>query len=399
MYMQPKKFHITDFPQKLFILLKKDFREKLIDLSIENVGGKRKLGEYLKIKKLHTINRWRKASIDRGNGWVTPQFMPLSRLLILQKLVSKQISIKDIEKNIESIKARGPGNLIKNPNLPLVEDERIVRIIVHLIGDGFAKSANTQFYRNTDENLRREFIDDLGVFGGVEIKEKDTFVFFPICITHILKKIYNVDFMSKTARVPEFIFQAPESLVSSAIRAFADDEGCVSDRGMTLYSSNKSLLEDFKKLIKDTFPSLKITTEYSREGHNTIEHSFVINQKSLEDFNRLIGTSHSKKKEDILFYLHKQERDWNHRYKWKTKILILKSLLESPKTTKKLAKELLMNLSMISSHINGYKKRGKHVVGLKEKGYIDLVGKYKNERIWKLTEDGRKFLIKNELVN
>jgi len=397
--MQPRVFHITDFPQRLSILLKKDFREKFIDLCIENTGGKRKLGEYLGIKKLHTINRWRKASCDRGNGWVTPQFMPLSRLLILQKLVSDEISIEDIEKNIEAIKARGPGNLIKNPNLPLVEDERIVRIIVHLIGDGFAKSTNTQFYRNTDENLKKEFMEDLEVFGQVEAREKDTFVFFPICITHILKKIYNVDFMSKSSRIPKFIFQAPESFISSAIRAFADDEGCVSDNGITLYSCNKPLLDDFKKLIKENFPTFTIVTEYSRERHNTVEHSFIINQKSLGDFNRLIGSSHSRKREDISFYLHKRKRNWNHRYRGKTKILILKSLLDSPKTTKKLAKELTVNLSMISNHINGYKKRGKRVAGLMEKGYINLVGKYKSERIWELTEEGRKFLIKNNLVN
>ncbi|MBL7170304.1 MAG: ArsR family transcriptional regulator [Candidatus Aenigmarchaeota archaeon] len=397
--MQPRVFHITDFPEKLSILLKKDFRENFIDFCIEKAGGKGKLGEYLGIKKLHTINRWRKASVDRGNGWATPQFMPLSRLLILQRLVSKQISIEDIEKNIEAIKARGPGNLIKNPNLPLVEDERIVRIIVHLIGDGFAKSTNTQFYRNTDENLKKEFMKDLEVFGQVEAREKDTFVFFPICITHILKKIYNVDFMSKTARIPKFLFQSPESFISSAIRAFADDEGCVSDNGLTLYSCNKPLLDDFKKLIKENFPTFAIVTEYSRERPNTTEHSFTINQKSLVEFNRLIGFSHLKKKEDVEFYLRKRKRNWNHRNKWETKNLILKSLLESPKTTKKLAKELMVSLSMISNHINGYKKRGKHVVGLMEKEYINLVGKYKSERIWELTEEGRKFLINNDLVS
>jgi hypothetical protein len=389
--MQPRRFHITEFPEKLSILLEDKFRKDFINSCLEATGSRVKLARSLGIKKLDTINRWKNGFCRRGRGWITPQLIPLSKLLALQRLVADEFTIVDIEKHVVKYKASGPGNSVKNPNLPLQEDERLIKILVHLIGDGYGSNRGTQFYRNTNSELRRQFITDLKVFGDVEYAEKGTFVFFPICITNILKKIYKINFSTKKARLPKVLWELPKNFASAALRAFVDDESHIRSR-VTLYSSNRELLEDIRSLINHHFPRIAVSRIEQRNRPKTVEFSFCVYPNSLDLFAEKIGFDHSEKRNDLEFYLTKQKRGWNNRGANKTKILILKSLLEGEKTSKVISKELLVDPRTVTYHIRGYNKRGKRVRGLEELELVKNVNNKRNYFIWKITKKGIRYL-------
>jgi len=127
--MTLKKYHLNNFPvNQIFIILKKEFRERFFRDLYNEIGGLVFLSKQIKRVKYGEIRKWKTG--DRS--------IPLWALLSLNKfLKSRRFSMKELENNIIGYKVKSSRKIIYNPKLPLIEDERLVRIVTHIICDGY----------------------------------------------------------------------------------------------------------------------------------------------------------------------------------------------------------------------------------------------------------------------
>ncbi len=381
-----QKIHLKDFPEdKIVVFLEDEFREELIDNAIKSFSRKR-LAEHLNIRKLDTITRWKKAKIKRSKNWITPQGIPLNKLKTLLKLLN--VDLNNIEKYVTAYKSRGKSLLIKNPNLPVKESPKLFRIIAHMMGDGSAEESNVNYFKNFDKLLLNEFMNDVrNVFGNVELSLNKDNIVFPISIRHILSKVYNINFGTFNADIPKRLFELPPKYAGAFIQGFFDDEGSVDSSCIRFYSYNKNLLEGIRNLLITKFPEIGSTASIKSKNKQTgVEYCFSVNAKGLENFYKMIGCTHSSKKERLKFYMDRKNKNWNHRDKGNTKSMIIDSLSNNTKTAYELAKELMVSRGTIRDHLFGYNdKRKRNAKGLIELGLIEIkgIGKY-NARLFGL---------------
>ncbi len=163
--MQPRIIHIQDLPiDKIYIDLNDEFRIEIIDKAKRKLNGTSKLAIYFKTKKFN-IHEWKKG-ISFWKGKKTRRFLPLSQFIKISQLLNDE---DGLEKNIVAIRGPGNGRVIKT-KFPWKEDERIIRIVSHIIGDGYGSNFRTgglPYYRNTSKVLREQFKKDLKFFGNV----------------------------------------------------------------------------------------------------------------------------------------------------------------------------------------------------------------------------------------
>lgn len=400
--------HLHDFPEdKIVVFLEDNYRKELINKA-EYVIRKRNLMSLLKIRKLETIDRWKKAEVNRGKGWVTSQGIPLDKLKKISKLLianhQQKFNFLNIEKHVTAYKSRGKSLVIKKPNLPIKESPQLFRVITHMIGDGSANEGNVNYFKNTDKEVYGEFARDLrAVFGNVQLSFNKDNIVFPITIRHILSKFYKVDFGTFTARLPKRVFDLPKQFAAAVTQAFLDDEGYVGPTVIRFYSFNEKLIQDVKTLLVKKFPEINAVSKVqcrnkvSVNGKRGVEYCFSINSEGVEKFYNLIGVTHLSKKKKIEFFIKRKYRKWNHRSKQTTKILILKSLIKRPKTTYELAEDTLICKNRILTHLNGYwEKRKKNVKGLVQSGFVKKAGIGRHGSfIWQITKKGVLNLIQN----
>lgn len=282
-----RKFHLFDLPKdKVYVLLSDNFRRELFTLASKIAGSQNKLAKKLDITR-QTVARWSKGSVC----------MPLWAIERILQLIpaNQRFTIKLLERNIVKYQARG-GAPIQNPNLPLIEDERLLRIFFHLAGDGYAGryACAAPFYYNMNPNLRKEFINDLKVFGDMSVKfeEGGIRIRFPMIIGYLMKHIYRTSFLSHETRVPEEFRNLERDIIAQGVRALADDEGTVYPYRIRISSANKPFLEDVFKLLKGKFPELSEQADIRKGGG--IYH-IIIHSGGMRLFAQLIGFMHPQK--------------------------------------------------------------------------------------------------------
>lgn len=374
-----REFHLEDLPSpKFYVFLKERFRKQLLKDKnrVLQITGKTE----------STLERWRSGKCDRGRAmgkWQKgDQFVPLVDSMKVCK--KSGIRVETLEKNIVAYKAPGAGSKIRNSILPLKERPELIGLLTHIICDGSGLPNNTNYYKNFNAPLLDEFERNLKVcFGDVETTRKENLIIFPKVITYALSHIYKITFGTFDARLPKDLWHLPKKFAAAAIRAFADDEASIGHSGIRFYSANKNLLNDLKSLIQYHFPDIKLSAIYVRQRKNTIEHSFAISPLSFNEFHRAIGFTHHVKKADLEFYINKENRNWDHRPKGKTKEMILQELSKKEKSTKEMAKKLFITPKLITYHLSGYDKRGKRIKGLEEIGYVSRRRRGK-EILWKI---------------
>jgi len=135
------------------------------------------------------------------------------------------------------------------------------------------------------------------MFGNVKIKMKFdhgiTCIYFPKVIANILSNILNVKFTHPN-NLPKRIFQAAEECKAAAIRAFADDEGCIS-HAFYITQKSKNVLIKLKKLLEQI--NIK-TGKISKTTEGA--HRFVILKESYENYLKRIGFTDNKKLEKLI---------------------------------------------------------------------------------------------------
>ena len=144
------------------------------------------------------------------------------------------------------------------------------------------------------ELLRKEFINDLKVFGDtpVNLQEKGVRIRFPMIIGYLMKHIYHTSFLSHEVRVPKEFWDIDHSVIAQGIKALADDEGTVYPYRIRISSSNKSFLEDVFGLLKEKFPELSEHVDI-REGGGI--YHIIIHSGGMKLFAQTIGFTHPQK--------------------------------------------------------------------------------------------------------
>ena len=391
-------FHLIDLPENLvFIYLEDSFRENFLKTLKEIFGTYRKLGKFVNYTDAGIIETFR----------VKNRFTKLSTIIKLANFLSErgyhEFDLNNVEKKVVAYRGIGTSLIIKNPNFSLREDERMVRIFFHLLGDGYGGKYGfaKPFYRNYTRELLDEFEEDLKVFGEVPHIKRETIVEIPSVIGYIFEYIYKVNFESHKSFIPPVIFRLSSKLVAQGIKAFADDEASVEDCRIRFHSSNKRLLSGIRNLIIKKFPEFsgKIgeirRDETCLRGKKFIKYSFTIFSKGLKLYYSLIGFSHLKKLESLKRIIERRERTWERRDNNITKLLILQSLKKESKTVKEISKEVGITDSVVRQHFEGNKSSG--VLSLSKMNFAKNSGFTKTKaKIWSIIDEGLKFFKKNE---
>jgi hypothetical protein len=261
--MRIKYYHIEDFPRdKIRILLDKEFKKEFWKVLKSVIGSDEKIAKIVKYPR-SVITKMRLGKNSRGTTYFMPLWMVIKFSKILVKKGYKQFSLRNIEKHIIAYKTNSASSIITNPNLPLPEDERLIRIFTHLVGDGYGggiyenskkqKHYESPNYTNINKELANEFIEDLKVFGDAPYNKKEKWncfkIILPWSIKYILEHIYKVKISASKGRFPRRFFNLPKKLIYQIIKAFCDDEGTIQDNGISVSSFNKRQLEDLRKFM------------------------------------------------------------------------------------------------------------------------------------------------------
>lgn len=374
--MNIRKYHINELPQdRIFVYLEKEFHKKLFS-KIGLFRFKRFSQEFFDNKlNPSTFQNWRKRKINLKDR-IKYCFIPLWFIVKLSTILP-EFSIEEFEKNIIAMKGPSTSTIIYNPNLPLLEDKRLIKIIAHMLGDGHVagafgsklpKGTTHSEYRNYYPGLLDSCEKDLQVFGTIKLsKDYDHgHLIIPNVVGYILRHIYKIRFDCHNSRVPKRLFDLPKELIASFLRSFADDEGHVYDSNIEYYSTNKELLQGILYLMNKHFPEIKTsnikTNTNKRKPHHHIKYLFTIYSESQESYLKLIGFDHTKKREDLIFNLNRRKNKYNRNPKEK----ILNLLKEKNLTAKQISRLLSVSHVTALFHLNELKKLGKAQILRKE---------------------------------
>lgn len=372
--MDYREFHIWDFPEdKISVTLRDEFRLAFFKaLKIE-------VGSILKLSKFFKYNPGSFSEWKLGNRYIL-----LSMLLEMSDFLVKKdynnFNKYEIEKNIISLKSIGMfnRNTIINPSLPLREDEYLIKILGHLLADGYEgeiiNNCNKRgSYCNSNKQLIEDFIKSLKTFGEVPIKinerkdKNSIIVFFPSVISYIIKKVYNINTLkTKFSRVPKSVFQLNSSLKKAFLSAIIDDEFTIYDSYIKVVMANKSLVLDLKKLFYDLGFKNAVFYETKR-GYFYLQ---------ISDIKKIANTFTLQKLENIEKLKYAVFRTKTKRKHGEIKNNILNLLSIKHFSIKELSQRLGVH----------YGTMRRHFAQLKTKNLISVINVKSNTRYWGLME-------------
>lgn len=388
-----KKFTLFDFPKdRVYIFLEKTFREKFFNEAIKIMGSQSALARELKVSST-MIGKWY-AGKNRSQQKLCEQAIPLWVIIQIHNLInSPKFSVNKIQRAVIKYRAKGGWSVVK-PNLPLTEDERLIRIFFHLAGDGFAghfKGSEVNYF-NKNREVMKEFIRDLSVFGKVKssLKEGGYRLVFPKVIGHILQHFYQTNFKSEEVKLPSHFLKIKRETILQGIKALMDDEGHVECNRIRVGLKNKSFLEKIKQLLQ----AKTSIGDYIQVNQSQRIPTLQIASRGMKWYEKYIGFTHSQKRNDLNFYL-KIKRN-KRGLIGSTKIKILQSLFNREKTIKEISRDIKISPQVILFHIKGGRTYG---CGLEKANLLCQVKNTSNRYIWKLTAKGMKILKNSQIKN
>jgi len=311
---------LFDFPEtKIYVLLEEEFRKLFFSSAFDIIGGRKELAKFLGVGYT-AVNEWFHGYKKRSKNKITVQYCPIKAIKRIATLNFKDVNlVNDVEKHITSYRSWS-GACINKPILPISENYKLLNIIAHILGDGSFTEHSMPYFSNSYEELRKEFIKNLNIFGKVEYLESFSSetprVFFPTAIIHILRKKYKIDFKNKNFLDSSIIFNLPKDLICSFLKGIFDDEGYVSDSNVQICSSKKKLLFLSRELLNrlDIMSSkiFRYQEHYRKDGSISKVYYFDIYSNDLEKFQNLINFTHPKKREFLESIIKRKNRKWKY---------------------------------------------------------------------------------------
>lgn len=329
--MKPRKFHIFDLPSNLYLFLDDKFRYKFFNTAIIKEGSLTKLTKRLKLKYHQYIYYWK----------IGKQLIPLKYLKKLYELIKKDFSITEIERNIIYVRAKRGFSV--NITLPIKENINIIKIVAHLIGDGFGGSKRNQAaYFNKNKKVLEDFKMSLESLGNIPVTKIGNLLRFPKIVADILSHIYKIKFGTFESKLPLVLFRLPRRYTIAFISAFIDDEGSVNYSRIDFNSSNLKLLRGIRKLIFYKFPSYSLSKISGKRAFR-----FSLSSQNICEFNKLNMILHSDKckKLELFYKIHRLDNRRDKNNFSKNKILYI--LNKQPLTAIELSERLLISPNTI----------------------------------------------------
>ena len=348
--------HYYELPKDLFITLKEEFHKKFC-ITIQNkLNSKFKNCFHLILKcpKYHSKRLFNKEIR-----------FTIEELKELQEF--SDISKEELELNIENIGNHEDGTIINNPKLPFHLKD-IVYIASHLMFDGSYRKKKGCYFYSYEDTLTEYHKNRFSVFGDVPnnlIKEENQ-LYFSYTLGYITSKLLEIpDFNSISVIISnklKILLKNNKILVDEFIKAMIIDEGQICDN-IIVELGNEKLLRESHEIISLYYKLNNITTRtrdyiYFKEADKSYKNvkawQFVFSSSS----DKLLYESISpipidyKQKSLELMYIRKT-RSWFKRKRGETERLIIKSILDNPKSVLELSYELQVRNSVILKHIRG----------------------------------------------
>jgi len=354
-----KGIHLNDFSDNIFVYLEEDYRKQLFEAASNLFGSLNRLAKFLDISPSRLTFWIYGKQKDYKRNVIGLQFIPLSKLKIIsQKLIEdnrEEFSMENIEKHVEMYRMQA-GKPIKNPKFPIKESPEFVRLLFHLLGDGYAGGKNNNAnYRNTCKELIDEFKNDSNIFGDVPVYEQESSIKFPSVLAKIIESFYNVDSRTYNSSISDKILQIPKRNLYLGIRAFADDEGTACSSSIRLASANYKLLDGISKILAFlNFDDGKIRSQKSEKARFGKMHYLEI--KDLEKYHKHIGFTHPRKRRILEFNIKRRKV---HKAGYYPKEITNKKILEllkfRPMTIGQLSQTLNISRTSVDYHLKKFK--------------------------------------------
>jgi len=343
-----KFIKVPDFPKhKIYVLLKKKFREDLIKKSMKQLNNKNyfELSVWLNNKFKTKFNGgdikyWIAGEkLDKRTEKIHPKFMPLWLVLELIKLT--EIDKDYLDKNVISYRSGGKGLRIEEPILPIRITPELDSMIMHLFGDGAAGDftpSYTQKNKDSFDNFIRKLKNCFGEFQhSIYFTQGKHQIKFPKAIADILSYNYRIkSFRSHLSEIPQKILKSKKENKLASIISFIVDEGSIRDL-VIFHSTNKKLLFQIKSLCLDCEYKCSEIKDYSKY------YSFFIRNESIEKFHNDVNKLSKKfttcnlsfKKDDLDFIIKRRTMK-----KFRSKEITGKKILGTLKKGKFSAREI-----------------------------------------------------------
>ncbi len=359
--------HYWQLPDNLFVSLKEDFHIYFCDLIKVKTGYNYKNCFY----KTLNCPKWHAQRLFTRYTRLT-----LKELEVLRAFVG--ISREEIEQNIESIGNFEDGTIIRNPKLPFHMKD-IFYVASHLMFDGCFRDKRGCYFYSYSDDLLEYHKNRLKSFGDVPMNflVKDNQLFFSYTIGYIASKVLEIsNFRSLEVYLSDkFKRLAKENkfLLDEFVKAMVVDEGAVDDKIRIELGNNEKFVNDIYQIISVYYELNKISSReryvYFKKNpkwnHNLkswkIEFSAISFTLLYESINPL-PISYKQKNFELLYL--RQNRSWYQRKYGETKKLIIKSLLEKPKSVLELSYELCVKNGTIISHLKGHPTYGESLINL-----------------------------------
>ncbi len=347
------------------------------------------------IKKYNSILNYIKNTQTFGNHNSLYSVLSNRRFTTLNTWVclcnENNISLKELIKNTETIRAQYPKTTEIKPNIfPIKESPELAALIAHITGDGSLNKHISLSYHNTSKKLCTLFTTYVRKIIGNNISFTKTYhkansFNFQKIVSDILL-LAGAPHGNKTTNefsIPKWILNGIPSTKKAFIRALYDDEGTIKVKSKEIlikFSKEESkirslyvFLNQLKTLLEEfNIEVTSIRRENIVKGKNGKTIQLILGIHGIINFKKFkkeINFNHPKKKRDLSKLINSYQR-----IRLKSNIgqkLILNNL-NKPKTIYNISKEL--NLSTISIYKHLRKLEKKRLVKQEKQIYVYNLG-------------------------
>lgn len=404
--MEYRLFHIADLPQSILcVRIDTNYAPQLFAALADSVHSD--VSAAITRIGRGTFKRWAESYFKRSG---VGAFVKLDCLLHLAALLEKRgeswVSPSELERHIEAIRGYGASGILKHPRLPIREDEYLVRLLVHMLGDGhLPRVTGTQDrpnYTNGNAFLRSQFRDCMfRVFGDVtgclhsyidRAGKSRSNLTFPNWIGCILREFYpDAQFGQMEAALPAAFFSLPLKLKAVAVRTFGDDDGHVGAHSIRFVSGAKMILEQLRRLVLELMQATlhpgefsELTRSVGRVAAFRSWFIFDLYRPLYHWFSEVVGLSHPERSAALAFQL---ACDAAHRERafdgFDLDFLALVGLRDSG-SVESLARRFLLREDFLF----------RAVLRLRRLGWVKRVGKQRYITLYRTSSPGEAFLAK-----
>ena len=367
--------HYRQLPQDLYVSLNEEYHSILIKKILEKVNYDKSdcFCIFLDCNQLHSSRLFtRKIRFT------------IKELRIISSFVG--ISNKEIETNIETLGNKEDGTKIRNPRLPFNMKD-LFYVASHLMFDGSFRNKKGGYFYTYSEDLLEYHKNRLKNFGDVPLNfiSKENQLYFSNTIGYIASNILDIeDFRSlKVYLSPKFKRLARDNkvLLDEFIKAMIIDEATVNDAIRIELGDNERFVMDIREIVCYCYKLNKIS-------HRQRATNFTEGNSSWSYFKKFWNIEFSTSSFKLLYesisslpisykqisfegLYRRKSRMWFKRNAKETKKLIIKSLLEKPKSILGLCIELNVGRKAITSHLNGAPTYSQSLI---DNGIVTVIG-------------------------